>query len=238
MRTASPATQAALREAMSGLDEARRAAGFGEPSSATAAAAPAAAQASTGESVTALVRTASAATQAALRQSMEELADYKRSQGLAWGSPEPEPEQSMESQSFSSLVRTASPAAQAALQQSMRELADAKRAAGFGQQSRPAIPHQSSSPRDLPVETDGTNEADQGEALKRQFSTEMYDKMLKNPKLSAEQREKIEAMRTRRQAKESANSTTMTVRDLCSNPYPHAPLSSAPGMSRFVSVTR
>jgi hypothetical protein len=190
VRTSSPATQAALREAMGGLEAARRAAGFGAPP-ATASVAPA-----PGESVTALVRTASAATQEALRQSMEELAEYKRSQGLAWGAPEPEPEQAATSQSLTSLMRTASPAAHAALQQSMRELAEVKR----------AIPHQSSSPRDLPVEPDD------GDSLKRQFSTEMYDKMLKNPKLSAEQRKKIEAMRTRRQAKEGASTATMTVR--------------------------
>jgi hypothetical protein len=192
VRNASSATQAALREAMAGLEEARRAAGFGAPpAAAKAAPAPAA-----GESVTALVRTASAATQAALRQSMEELAEYKRSQGLAWGAPEPEPEQAANQQSVASLMRTASPAAHAALQQSMRELAEAKR----------AFPHQSSSPRPLPLEPDD------GDSLKRQFSTEMYDRMLENPNLSAEQREKLEVMRMRRQAKEDASTTTMTVR--------------------------
>eukprot|EP01043_Picozoa_sp_COSAG02_P007300 COSAG02_NODE_217_length_28595_cov_19.642371_2_plen_347_part_00 len=191
VRTASPATQAALREAMAGLEEARCAAGFEAPATAKASPAPA-----PGESVTALVRTASAATQAALRQSMEELAEYKRSQGLAWGAPEPEPEPAANQQSLTGLMRTASPAAHAALQQSMHELAEAKR----------AFPHQSSSPRPLPVRPDDDD------SMKRQFSTEMYDKMLKNPRLPPEQREKLEVMRTRRQAQEDASTTTMTVR--------------------------
>ena len=147
------------------------------------------------------MRTASTATQAALRESMAELAEYKRSQGLTRGTSEPEPEQEGDAQSVSTLMRTASPATQAALQQSMRELAEAKRAAGFTDHS--------TSPRERPAQTEV---ADEGATLKRQFSTEMYDKMLRNPKLSAEQRAKIEAMRARRQAKESTNTTTTTVR--------------------------
>ena len=224
VRTASEATQAALREAMGGLEEARRAAGFGAAAPA-AAPLPAVASPSPSGSMTDLVRTATPAAQQALRESMAELAEYKRTQAgaLAWKvAPEPEPEQSMTGatttdlvrtgspalqqalsetmrelaeakkaagfgevaadmamSSMSSLVRTASPATKAALQQSMRDLAEAKKAAGFGSRGKPAA---------APIAAVGDPEEDEGAALKRQFSTEMYDKMLKNPKISAEQR--------------------------------------------------
>ncbi len=53
--------------------------------------------------------------------------------------------------------------------------------------------------------------------LKRQFSAETYDQMLKNEQLSAEQRETIQAMRERRQAKEA---TTMRTASCTVTPVP------------------
>jgi hypothetical protein len=50
--------------------------------------------------------------------------------------------------------------------------------------------------------------ADEGTGLSRSFSSNTYDKMLRNPSLSAEQREKIVAMKERRQAKEAALETS------------------------------
>jgi hypothetical protein len=51
---------------------------------------------------------------------------------------------------------------------------------------------------------------DSGAVLQRSFSSATYDKMLSNPKLDAEQRKKILAMKERRAAKEVALETTMT----------------------------
>jgi hypothetical protein len=103
------------------------------------------------------------------------------------------------SSSVSELVRTASPAAQEALRVAMSELAKAKQAeAGI---STPAARSSGSAP---PIQ------AGRGAGLARQFSSEMYDKMLRNPKLTPTQRGKIEAMKSRRVAKETVSSSSVS----------------------------
>ena len=84
VRTASPATQAALREAMSGLAEAKREAGFGAEQSAGLQRTVSAGGTVT---MTELVRTASPAVNEALREAMSGLAEAKREAGFG-GAPQ------------------------------------------------------------------------------------------------------------------------------------------------------
>ena len=99
VRQASPATHAALREAMSGLEEARAAAGFG-----VSAAPPPLLVAEQAPTVTDLVRTGSEALRDALSETMTELAAAKKAAGFGpSSSAAPAPS------SMTSLVRTASP---------------------------------------------------------------------------------------------------------------------------------
>ena len=157
---------------------------------------------------------------------MSELAEAKYEAGFGGGAalqPEPEiitlPRRQLTPPAMSDLVRTASPAMQAALEQSMKELAAAKAKAGFGRQSSAAgailptfwsrFAHFSPTFCSRFFAT-AVAEVDNGESLTRTFSTEMYDKMLQNPKLVGAQRQKIQGMRTRRLAKETAADSTMT----------------------------
>jgi hypothetical protein len=100
--------------------------------------------------------------------------------------------------SVSSMVRTMSPATQAALEGTMLDLAEARRKAGIGTHAPGAGPQKVASPR----EGDGAG-------LARTFSSEIYDKMLANPKLTAAQREKIETMKRRRMVKEGTLEGTL-----------------------------
>ena len=82
VRQASPATHAALRDAMSGLEEARTAAGFG-PSSAT----PPLLVPAPGSTMTDLVRTGSEALHDALADTMSGLAEAKKAAGFGSSAP-------------------------------------------------------------------------------------------------------------------------------------------------------
>ena len=65
-------------------------------------------------------------------------------------------------------------------------------------------------PSSLAAGSNADSGRDSGAKLQRSFSSATYDKMLSNPKLDAEQRKKILAMKERRAAKEAALETTMT----------------------------